>query len=334
MAVKTHMTPDALAVRILKVAIYRDMDVWAACDVVQQKFADQHVEIPFSLREKACEIANQKLEEMDAIETELNEARMKKLPKVKNVKKGPKSHQTLREQNLPDPPQQMADFQAPPQKPVSLDQAVDRYIVRYERESIPLEGQPNGPGIAPAPGSQPAGGAPSTLEESAELKKLLKFLLLEQAPPPSEEEPTDDAPADDLSGAPSAGDDLGGGGDAPDLGGMDDVGGGDGDGASPPESSTAIVNTPQINLNEFSRSIARLVNNYNALLNPRTIILNRVEAYLRNNYNETTAKYFMQIMERNYGLNVTSIEYPEDKNEFPTTYGVGAYEGGSGGGGA
>ena len=242
-----------------------------------------------------------------------------------------KAQAMLSEQNLPDQPQQMADFQAPPQKPISLDQVVDRYIVRYERESIPLEGKPNGPGIAPLPGSQPAGGSQTSLEETKGLEGVLQFLLSEQAAP-EDEPPAEDAASEE---APPGGDDMGGGlGDAPDLGG--DEGGGmmDEPGGEPaPEESTPVVNTPQINLNEFARSIARLVNNYDALLNPRTIILNRVEAYLRSNYNETTAKYFMQIMERNYGLHVTSIEYPEDKNTFPTVYGVGAFAGGAGGGG-
>lgn len=243
-----------------------------------------------------------------------------------------KDRDFLSEQAPEDPPQQMSDFQAPPQKPVSLDQVVDRYIVRYERESIPLEGQP-GPG--PAPGSQPAGGAPNTLEEDVELSALLSFLLLEQAPPapPEEEEPPAD-PAGDPS-APGGADDLGGGG--LELGGGGgDLGAGDDPGAdaggAPPPNAPPVVNTPKINLNDFSRSVARMVNNFDALLNPKTIILNRVEAYLKSNYDERTAKHFMQIMERNYGLNVTSVEYPEDNNEFPTPYAGSAVMSAGGGG--
>lgn len=386
MAVKSNLTPDALAVKILYAAIQMDMDVWAACDFVEKRLSKYHVTIPFDLREKACTIADRKLSEMDELET-LMESKKKKLMeqgrsmpydilvrnrdgsweaitslpaktkqnaaasflqwvkaqkpevraailaktkgttvavsfagKIVQKFKMPSSFK-INEQAAEEPPRQMADFQAPPQKPVSLDQVVDRYIVRYERESIPLEGQPNGPGIAPNPSAQPAGGTPSTLEESAGLKGLLRFLL-EQAPPP----PEDDLPPEDDAGAPPVDDAAGAG----------DLGGGDlgGDtGAPPPGETTPVVNTPQINLNEFSRSIARMVNNYDALLNPRTIILNRVEAYLKSNYNEGTAKYFMQIMERNYGLNITSVEYPEEDSEFPTTYGVGAFAGGAGGGG-
>lgn len=254
----------------------------------------------------------------------------------------PKKLRSLKSDSLREqaeaPPRQMADFQAPPQKPVSLDQVVDRYIVRYERESIPLEGEP-GPG--PAAGAQTAGGSPSTLEEGANLKSLMSFLLMEQAPPapPPEEEEDAPPPADDAP-APDAGAGLGdfGGGAAPegDAGGLggDDAGGGMDDAAGgPPPGAPPVVNTPQINLNDFARSVARMVNNFDALLNPKTIILNRVEAYIKSNYNDMTAKQFMQIMERNYGLNVTSVEYPEEDSDFPTPYAGSAVMGAGGGGG-
>lgn len=324
MPTKTNLSAEALAVRVIETAIQYDKDVWSACAHVEQRLAKNHVSIPFSLKQKACEIADEKLTMMDELETlnEIKKARIGSTMKKNKLK--------LSEQAAQDNPQQMADFQAPPQKPVSLDQVVDRYIVRYERESIPLEGQPNGPGVGPLPGSQPAGGSPSSMEESImPLKGLLSFLLHEQVTPAEEEPPGEDtAPTDDASGSmdmPDGGDDPLGGG----AGGLDEPMGD----SPPPEGASPVVNTPQINLNEFSRSIARMVNNYDALLNPRTIILNRVEAYLKSNYNEGTAKHFMQIMERNYGLHVTSIEYPEDKNEFPTVYGVGAFAGGAGGGG-
>lgn len=222
----------------------------------------------------------------------------------------------MREQTVQHP-QQMADFMPPPSKPVSLDQVVDRYIVRYERESIPLEGEP-GPG--PAPGAAPAGDPNLTMEG------LLEYLLSEQAPPAD-----DDAPPGDDAAPP---DDTGGGGDL-DLGGgggPDDTVGGGGGGTGAPE-GPPVVNTPKINLNDFARSVARLVNNFNALLNPQTIILNRVEAYIASNYDERTAKQFMQIMERNYGVHPTDTEYPEKGSEFPTPYSGEATLGGGGGGG-
>lgn len=198
-------------------------------------------------------------------------------------------------------PQQMADFAPVPQKNVSLDQVVDKYIVRYERESIPQTSMP-GPGPTPAASPPPETLAqqpsPSTLEERQ--LRSLKALLFEQDAP-TDEPPGDEPPPDDAGGGDEGG---GGGGAAPE---------------GPP-----VVNTPKINLNDFTRSMARLINNYDALLNPRSLILNRAEAYIKSNYDERTAKMFMQTMERNYGLHPTNTEYTSTRGsgegDFPTPY--------------
>jgi hypothetical protein len=58
-----------------------------------------------------------------------------------NLKRRSLKEAMLAEQVTEPIPQSSADFTPPNSKPVSLDQIVDRYIVRYERESIPLEGQ-------------------------------------------------------------------------------------------------------------------------------------------------------------------------------------------------
>jgi hypothetical protein len=211
-------------------------------------------------------------------------------------------------------PQQMADFAPVPQKIVSLDQVVDKYVVRYERESIPQTGMP-GPGANPAAAPPPETLAqqpsPSSLEER-QLRKLQSLLSEQDAPP--DEPPADEPPPDE--------------GDA---GGGDDAGGG-----GPPPEGPPVVNTPKINLNDFTRSVARLINNYDALLNPRSIILNRVEEYIRSNYDERTAKMFIQIMEKNYGLHPTNTEYTSTAGggEYPTPYSFNAGgEGGQLGGG-
>lgn len=210
----------------------------------------------------------------------------------------------LREQVVQgDYPQQMADFAPVPQKNVSLDQVVDRYIVRYEKESMPQTAAPGpGPDAINAP-------SPETLEER-QLRSLKRLFEQDLPPLPG----GDDAGGDDAGG--DGGDAGGGSGKAPE---------------GPP-----VINTPKINLNDFSRSMARLINNYDALLNPRSIILNRAEAYIKNNYDERTAKMFMQIMERNYGLHPTNTEYTGQSGggEFPTPYSFNAGgEGGQLGGG-
>jgi hypothetical protein len=208
---------------------------------------------------------------------------------------------TLREQVVQSTyPQQAADFAPVSQKNVSLDQVIDRYIVRYERESIPETGMP-GPGPTPAATTAPEtlAASPATLEEH-QLRTLMTLLSEQDVPPlpGADDAPPDDEPAGDEGG--------GGGGPTPE---------------GPP-----VVNTPKINLNDFTRSMARLINNYDALLNPRSIILNRAEAYIKSNYDERTAKMFMQIMERNYGLHPTNTEYTSTRSEgeYPTPYSANA----------
>ena len=143
--------------------------------------------------------------------------------------------------------------------------------------------------------------------------------------PDEEEEPApeEDAPADDAGG------DLGGG-DLGDLGG--DLGGdAPADGAAPAAGGQPVVATPKINLNDFARSVARLANNFQALLDPRSTIINRAEAYITNNYDQRTAQELMQILEVNYSLTPTDVENTATpgESEFPQPYAAGAFGGGA-----
>lgn len=219
---------------------------------------------------------------------------------MKNKTKRSLKEEILGEQAPVQYPQQISDFAPVIVKPVSLDQIVDRYIVRYERESIPLEGSPG------------EGGVGSTMYEDAGIKELVAFLLAEQAPPPPpppaapEEEEDEEAPAPEEDPG-----DLGiPGGEEP----MDTS-----DAPPPPgeEMTPAVMNTPKINMNNFTRSVARLINNFNALLNPKSIILNRVSAYVASNYDERTAKLFDQVMKQNYGIRGTETE-TDSREEFPS----------------
>lgn len=200
-----------------------------------------------------------------------------------------------------DYPQQTSDFAPVVPKAISLDQLVDKYLVRYERESVPTEGAPIEP-----PASEPT-------FESRRLRSLVGYLLEQDAPPAPEEEEV--PPPDDMGG------------------GMDDMGGDAPMPDDPAPSETPVMNTPKINLNDFSRSVARLLNNYDALLNPKTVIMNRAEEYIRANYNELTAKQFVSIMEQNYGIHVTNTDPSSDDSDFPTPYSGGALISASGGGG-
>lgn len=208
----------------------------------------------------------------------------------------------LKEDNPAPPPvntQEVAPVEAP--QDVSLDQVVDRYLVRYEKESIPT---------ADSYEDELYG------EEVEHYSKVVEEALNEA----DDDELNLDDPAADEEDAGAEGDaglDLGDDtGDAADTG--PDAGG---DGETTPAEPT-VTATPQINLQDFARSVARLVNNYDELLKPRETILNRTKAYIASNYDERTAEELMGILDTNYSLRPSQEE--EQENEFPTSYSVGA----------
>lgn len=178
-----------------------------------------------------------------------------------------KLRKLLFEQVAPPQPQQderMGDFAPQVYANNSLDQKVDRYLIRYEKESIPT----------------------ASVYESVLWEQELDF---------GDEEPEE-------------GTDEGGEGDMPDL----DLGGegasdsgGDSTGDSGP-----VMRTPRIDINNFAAGVARLVENFESLLDPRTTIMNRARTYLLNNYNEAVANQLMEILQANFGL---SPELPSEQ---------------------
>lgn len=156
---------------------------------------------------------------------------------------------------------------------ISLDQKVDKYLIQYEREAIKKSEMFNGLG------QTPRASAPLAIAQLQE-KASLFALLFEQ-----EEEGAD------------AGMDMGGGDDA--AAGADT--GGEG-GEEEPQ-----IPEPQLNIQRFAANLARLVNNYDVMLDPKTVILNRAYAYLLKNYNEQTAIEFMVNMKKYYQLTPNNI---------------------------
>jgi len=181
----------------------------------------------------------------------------------------------LKETQPIERPQSMADFASVAEKPFSLDQAIDRYLIQYERESIPT----------------------SEMFESAKITNLVSFLFEQQ----DKEDGTGETDLPDL--------DLGGGGGAADDDDSD---------SSNKEKPPPVMNTPKINLQDFTRSVARLVNNLGSLIDLNTLILNRSEKYIQSNYNERTAKEMMEILDTTYDLRpVSTEEHSATQPDFP-----------------
>lgn len=195
----------------------------------------------------------------------------------------------------------------------SLDQLVDRYLLQYEKESVPINREPD------VTGPKPIGENKRTRRKSG---RLLSFLYEQDAPP-------------DAGAAP----DPGGGGDAGggDVGG--DMGGGDsGDSGSDtePGAETPTAPVPKINIRNFAEGVARLVNNYKTLLSPETVILNRAMFYISKNYSARLAKEMMSILQRDFDLTPKTLGQKEaELPQAPRAGGSGPDNGGgvpSGGG--
>lgn len=161
----------------------------------------------------------------------------------------------------------------------SLDRKVDRFLMQYERLAT------LGPDTTdPALATLPIDGTSAPLAES-----IFEFIISEAE---------GDDPSDPFAGGD---DDLGGGDDVPmpDLGGDDSPADGNGSGPQPPDLSTEM---PQIDINSYAENVARLVNNYPVLLDPRTTIINRAIAYITKNYNTTMGKEIENILADQFGL--------------------------------
>lgn len=196
-------------------------------------------------------------------------------------------------------PETSQDFAPVETKNISLDQLVDKYLVRYERESIP-ENKDEEPFFE-------------------NLSHLLENILKEQE---EDEDLADDEPADE---GDDGGLDLGGGDE--DAGGGLDLGGDDGgDAGGEDAEADPIMNTPQINLNDFARSIARLISNYDALLDFKSVILNRTKEYIKNNYDSKTATELMAVLADNYNLKPVETHNTATPPVSPEFYAAGAME--------
>lgn len=212
---------------------------------------------------------------------------------------------------------------------VSLDQKVDKYLVRYEREAIPSSavydtGGETGPddtnvagGVAPTGG--PA--APISPRESKKPKGkgLLESILFEA--PGDEEDPLADPAADPAADAGG----FGGGAAGGDP--MADPAAAGGAPAAPP--APPVIDTPKMNMNSYCRAVARLIENYEALMNPKVTILNRAKEYVRVNYDEATAKMFEEVMQEQFGV---SAETPERDQRMAPAAANAIYSGGGGAG--
>ena len=191
----------------------------------------------------------------------------------------------------------------------SLDQIVDRYLIQYEKEAVPINQEEPMLGVAGPKGPKPIGENKQTFS--------LSRILFEQ-----------DAAAPDAGGGTDTG--------AADAGGGD-LGGGDAGGDTPEPGAAVTAPVPKINIRHFADGVARLVNNYQTLLDPKSVILTRAMFYISKNYSPRLAKEMMGILERDFDLTPkTKSQHQAEIPPAPRQANAGPDSGGgvpSGGGG-
>lgn len=100
---------------------------------------------------------------------------------------------------------------------------------------------------------------------------------------------------------------------------------------SPVGSDRQKSNTPAtppklpLDIDSFSKRVARLVKNRDALLDLETVIINRALNFLTEHYDEAHARAMLEVLNEQFDFN---IDNPSQPLEAP--YAVGAYAGGAG----
>jgi hypothetical protein len=77
---------------------------------------------------------------------------------------------------------------------------------------------------------------------------------------------------------------------------------------------------PPLNIDNFAGSVARLIMNYDSLLDPLTVIINRAMNFLANRYDKSVVDDFTEIMAQQYGMELNPVS---DEQPPPAAAGAG-----------
>ena len=83
---------------------------------------------------------------------------------------------------------------------------------------------------------------------------------------------------------------------------------------------------PPVEIDQFTKKIVRLLENYESLLDIKTVIINRTRNYLIENYDEAAADAFEETLDVDYGI---SLNPPDNDSERPIAVGAAAKVGGA-----
>lgn len=87
---------------------------------------------------------------------------------------------------------------------------------------------------------------------------------------------------------------------------------------------------PNLDVDEFTEKIARLIMNYRNLLRIEDVIINRAKNFLDENYGDAFVSKYIQTLESDYGIEISI--FPNDELERDAPFAIGANPAGAGGG--
>jgi len=168
----------------------------------------------------------------------------------------------------------------------SLDDQVDRLLMKYEQDSI----------VNPE-------SEEDLSMESISFKNAAKFLF--EAPPMDPDNEELPEPDPDAEPEPSQEDVLAGEDEEEEkkTTGSEEINIGD--------AGEEMV--PKIDIDNFTSRVSRLISGFDVLLDPRTIIANRAMNYLRDKYDDATADEFEEILSQQYGIELGMKDPPRER---------------------
>ena len=175
----------------------------------------------------------------------------------------------------------------------SVDDQIDSFILKFESQSVVDKDEND-----------------DTLEALEEMS--LRTFLLEQEEdeePEGEDAPEEAAEAEDEED--KEGDEESDMEKSADMGDVDEV---------------EDVPKPKLNINDFTKRVARLALNAETLLDVKSVIVKRAQNFLNENYDGTHVEEMLNILNAEFDFDL------DGEDSLPETpYAVGAYAGGTGG---
>jgi len=86
-----------------------------------------------------------------------------------------------------------------------------------------------------------------------------------------------------------------------------------------PGSQVSWVGSPDIDIAVFSSDVARLVMNYDSLIDMEAHIINKARNYLIDKYDEETADYFIEKMDVEHDMRAEDAPSLDNQNEVPAS---------------